>query len=97
MPTRRFEAGEILATPGGRAALEAAGHTAAEFLDRHFAGDWGTLSKDDKADNDAAIADGGRILSVYRLRSGETVWIITEARGDDGHRAATTLLRPDEY
>ena len=97
MPTRRFEAGEILATPGGLAALEAAGQNAAEFLDRHLAGDWGTVSKDDQAANDTAIADGGRILSAYRLRSGETVWIITEARGDDGRRAATTLLRPDEY
>jgi hypothetical protein len=28
---------------------------------------------------------------------GVKLWVITEAAGDDGHRAATTILPPDEY
>jgi hypothetical protein len=35
---------------------------------------------------------GERILSEYVLRSGEPLWIITEA-----DRSATTLLLPSEY
>ena len=95
--TPRFEPGEIRATPGSLQALEAAGQAATQLLARHLAGDWGTLSDADKAANDEALLDGGRILSAYLLSTGETIWVITEALGDDGQREATTLLRPDEY
>lgn len=95
--TPRFEPGEIRATPGSLHTLQVAGQTAEQLLARHLAGDWGTLCESDKAANDAALTDGGRILSAYVLTSGETVWILTEALGDDGRREATTLLRPDEY
>jgi hypothetical protein len=68
-----------------------------QLLARHVAGDWGDLSDEDKRLNDEALIDGSRLLSAYTLRSGVRVWVITEAVGDDGHRAATTLLLPDEY
>ena len=42
--------------------------------------------------NDEAVQNGSRLLSSYRLRSGETIWIITEA-----DRSASTLLLPSEY
>jgi hypothetical protein len=65
----------------------------AQLLARHRRGDWGDLGEEDRAANDAAVVDGSRILSAYRLgEDGITVWIITEA-----HRAATTILLPDEY
>ncbi len=47
--------------------------------------------------NDLALVDGSRIMSAYKTLLGEKIWIITEATGDDGHRAATTILLPDEY
>ncbi len=47
--------------------------------------------------NDQAVKDGSRIMSVYRTRHGQKVWVITEAADDRGQRAATTILLPDEY
>lgn len=87
-----FSMGRIVSTPGALAALEAAGHTASEFLVRHALGDWGDLVDEDKAANDHALADDLRILSAYRLQDGERIWIITEA-----DRSVTTLLLPSEY
>ena len=93
----RFDVGRVLATPGALAALEASGQTPADFLDRHVQCDWGDVCKDDWAANDAALIDGGRILSAFKTLKGTKIWIITEATGDDGQREATTLLLPDEY
>lgn len=36
--------------------------------------------------------EGNRLLSAYKLRSGERIWGITEA-----DRSVTTLLLPDGY
>jgi hypothetical protein len=49
------------------------------------------------AANDEALKDGSRILSAYLTLKGKKLWVITEATDDDGHRAATTLLLPEEY
>ena len=47
---------------------------------------------------EAALKDGSRIFSAYNLpRTGERLWIITEAEGDDGNRASTCVLLPDDY
>ena len=54
------------------------------------------MSTADKSANDAAVLDGSRILSLYSLPAGK-VWIITEAKGDDGKRASTCLMLPEEY
>jgi hypothetical protein len=94
----RFSLGQIVATPGALQALEATGQTPDEFVRRHVECDWGTVCQEDKAANDEALNDGSRIISAYVLADGDTkVWIITEAKDDDGHRAATTVLLPDEY
>ena len=90
----KFELGRILATPG---ALEALGRPVIlALIARHASGDWGDLDEEDKAANEAALQNGGRIFSAYNT-NGVRVWIITEAVGEDGHRAATTALLPDEY
>jgi hypothetical protein len=47
--------------------------------------------------NDEALKDGSRILSAYLTLKDKRLWIITEAADDNGHRAATTLLLPEEY
>jgi hypothetical protein len=94
----RFQLGQIVATPGALRALEASGQTPDEFMRRHVEGDWGTVCQEDKAANDEALKDGSRIISAYVLADGDTkLWLITEAQDDDGRRAATTLLLPDEY
>ena len=73
------------------------GQSPAFFLDRHLAGDWGEVDAEDKRANDQALVSGERLLSAYRTLKGERIWVITEAVGDDGRRAASTILTPHEY
>ena len=93
----KFNLGRLLATPGALKAMEEAGHTPMEFVARHIRGDWGDLCDEDQQLNDQALIDGSRVLSAYKTRNGVKLWVITEAQDDSGHRAATTILRPDEY
>jgi hypothetical protein len=93
----KFSLGRIVATPGALEALTAAGQSADEFLARHACGEWGELDHEDCEANDAALIDGSRILSAYKTRKGECIWIITEAADDQGHRSSSTLLLPREY
>jgi hypothetical protein len=93
----RFSLGKILATPGALEAIEESGQAPDYFLDRHVRGDWGEVEKEDWQLNDQALQEGSRILSAYKTLKGAKIWIITEATDDNGDRAATTLLLPDEY
>src|SRR5208283_2778239 len=92
-----FSLGQVVATPGALRALQEAKQPPSDFLSRHIAGDWGEISEEDKRLNDLALVEGSRLLSAYRTSKGTKLWIITEAVDDDGKRAATTLLLPDEY
>ena len=87
-----FPLGQCVATPGALAALEEAGQSPADFLNRHVAGDWGEIDRDDKGLNEQALKEGARIFSVYQTSKGVKVWVITEA-----DRASTCVLLPDEY
>jgi hypothetical protein len=93
----KFSLGQIVATPAALEALEKAGQTPTEFLQRHARGDWGDVCDEDRRLNDEALGDGSRLLSAYRTSLGEKLWIITEAADDAGNRAATTVLLPSEY
>ncbi len=97
VPSAKFELGQQVATPAALKAVHGAGQSVLDMLARHAAGDWGDLGDEDRRLNDAALTDGGRLFSAYTLTTGEQVWVITEAVGDDGHRASTCLLLPDEY
>jgi hypothetical protein len=91
--TPLFPLGQIVATPGALAALGKAGQTPLEFLTRHVRGDWGELCEEDRKENQLSLEHGLRLLSSYRISSGDTkVWVITEA-----DRSATTILLPEEY
>jgi hypothetical protein len=61
-------------------------------IQRHQAGDWGNLTDDDRAANDSALVQGGRILSAYEAVNGTKFWLITEA-----DRSVTTILLPEDY
>jgi hypothetical protein len=87
-----FSLGMVVGTQGAVAALEAAGQSPQEFLDRHVRGDWGDVPEADKHENDFSLQHGFRILSSYTTRTGERIWVLTEA-----DRSATTILLPDEY
>lgn len=88
----RFPLGQLVATPGALAALDAANVAPILLIFRHGDGDWGELDDDDRRANDAALVDETRILSAYTLPTGVKLWIITEA-----DRSATTILLPSEY
>lgn len=87
-----FPLGQVVATPGALIALVRTNQEIVELLARHQHGDWGVVDSTDSGGNDAAVRDGDRILSVYRLPDATTLWIMTEA-----DRSSTTLLLPEEY
>lgn len=66
----------------------------------HLGGEWGSVDEHDKAANDRALQEGGRLLSAYPIDAtlpcrgwgDNTIWIITEA-----DRSVTTILLPQEY
>ena len=87
-----FPLGQIVATPGALEALEKAQQTPMEFLARHVRGDWGDVCDEDAEANEQSLKDGSRILSSYRTKLGEKLWIITEA-----DRSSTACLLPSEY
>jgi hypothetical protein len=97
MPNAKFPLGQLSATPGALQAIEESGQSPDFFLSRHIAGDWGDVGTEDWKLNDESLKDGSRILSAYRTLKGTKLWIITEATDDEGHRAATTFLLPEEY
>jgi hypothetical protein len=73
-------------------ALERAQQAPGEFIARHVSGDWGEVPEEDKTENEGSLLNGYRILSAYRTKLGERLWILTEA-----DRSVTTILLPEEY
>ena len=83
-----FSLGQVVATQGALAL----GIDLLRYLRRHAAGDWGDVSPDDAAENDAALTQGdGGFLSAYGTGD-ERFCIITEA-----DRSVTTVLLPEDY
>ena len=88
----KFSLGQCVATPGAQEALREARQSCLEFLSRHVRGDWGEVDSDDDAENELSLENGFRLLSAYRTKRGEKLWVITEA-----DRSVTTILLPEEY
>lgn len=87
-----FPLGQVVATPGALAALQAAKQLPLELLRRHQMGDWGDVPAEDKQENDLSVTHALRLLSAYTLSTGVKIWLLTE-----WDRSVTTLLLPDEY
>ncbi len=94
---KKFSLGQVVATPAALEAINEAGQTPDFFLDKHSQGDWGEVCGEDKLLNDLAVVSGERILSAYRTLLNVRIWIITEAADDQGNRAATTIILPEQY
>src|ERR1700753_2209552 len=90
--TARFPLGQVFLTPGAIEALNEAGQMPHEFLSRHALLEQGELSAEDHKENLFSVDKHLRIFSAYKTAQGVKLWVITEA-----DRAATTILRPDEY
>ncbi|TWU44914.1 hypothetical protein Q31b_00850 [Novipirellula aureliae] len=86
----KFPIGRLCATPGAEKTLE--DYELHEMVQRHASCDWGDCCEHDRQANNNALLTGARLFSVYRNRSGEKIWVITEA-----DRRSTTVLLPSEY
>jgi hypothetical protein len=102
MTTPLFTLGALVATPGALSVAEECTNPqsamrAILFLHHHGLWNATLMCEEDREYNNAAIENGGRILSVWELDVPDSphptpVWIITEA-----DRSVTTLLLPSEY
>jgi hypothetical protein len=45
---------------------------------RHICGDWGSVSDDDKRQNDLSVVAGLRLVSIYRLLDGARLIVTTK-------------------
>ncbi len=88
--TTRFPLGSVYMTPNAMGQLT--DDDVLRALARHGQCDWGDVGAEDKASNDAAFAQGARLLSVYLSAGGVRFWIITE-----WDRSGTTVLMPEDY
>jgi hypothetical protein len=87
-----FLLGDVVATPAALNALQSCNVTPAQLLQLHVSGNWGSVCEEDAPANDAAVHNGERILSSYRIGEYTRVWVITE-----WDCSVTTLLLPSEY
>ena len=82
-----FPLGRVVATPGALAL----GCDFRPYLAMHQRGYWGEVCQEDWQENQLAVSQGLRILSVY-VYQGSRFWILTEA-----DRSVTTVLLGSEY
>lgn len=73
-----FRPGRLLVASDALTALCANGIPVVSVLLRHVAGDWGTVSDDDRTQNDLSILAGLRLISLYRLPDQCRILVITE-------------------
>lgn len=80
-----FELGQVLATPGALELMHITDTSPLRLLARHVAGDWGDCHPDDVQTNNAAVRNGLRVMSVYRLPLIEAVVgnVLSDAAGAD--------------
>jgi len=86
----KFEAGQLGITPGAQDLIPMQEVQIA--LNRHVDCDWGDVCDEDRAQNEWALENEARLMSVYDSVAGERFWIITEA-----DRSSTTILLPSDY
>ena len=86
----KFRLGRLAITPGAQEQLSDE-EVAAAFR-RHAQGDWGEVDEHDAEQNEWALDNDARIMSVFKASDDTTFWVITEA-----DRSATTILLPEDY
>ncbi|CAE6886924.1 hypothetical protein R75471_02137 [Paraburkholderia domus] len=93
-PTRLkplFRPGRLLVASDALTALRENGIAVISVLLRHVAGDWGTVSDEDRQQNDLSISAGMRLISLYRLPDRTRILVITE-----WDRSSTTIEHLDD-
>jgi hypothetical protein len=87
-----FKLGNVVATRTFMDRVENPEELMRTTLSRHANGDWGDCCENDKLENDRALEDGERLMSVYRTEDDTKYWVITE-----WDRSVTTFLLPEDY
>ena len=87
-----FALGRLYLTPGAIEALEDAGQSPQDFINRHARLEQGELCDEDHRENLYSVTRPLRIFSAFKTGRGVKLWVITEA-----DRSATTILLPSEY
>jgi hypothetical protein len=86
-----FRPGRLLVASDALTALRVNGIPVVSVLFRHVAGDWGTVSEEDRQQNDLSILAGLRLISIYRLPDQSRILVITE-----WDRSSTTIQHLDD-
>ncbi len=90
MDEAKFPLGQTVITSAAMAAIPWPEVLAA--LGRHTAGDWGEVCDEDRQENERALREGSRLLSVYHSATDVKFYVITEH-----DRSVTTVLLPEDY
>ncbi|MDI1245922.1 MAG: hypothetical protein PSV24_11020 [Rhodoferax sp.] len=69
----------------------------ATYLRFHAHGVWGRLNATNRAKNDAAVLDGGPIVSSYAIKGSQGIFVITDAIDEDGIRLSTRIVLKSEH
>lgn len=75
-----FDLGYVVATGCAALALARAAIQPEELLDQHRTGSFGDVDEAQRQTNFKAIESGGRVRSIYTLRTGERLHVITKIR-----------------
>ena len=91
-----FDLGQLLTTPAAQKVLADAGLNSFWLVEQHRHGQWGDLVTADKAINDQALLNGGRLHSAYFVKN-VMLFVVTEAINEKtGQRDSTCVLLPSE-
>lgn len=92
----KFTPGPIEVTDAAAEAMRSNDEELVNLILRHVQGDWGSADRNDRRMNDATLkAKDGRLMSVYYLKDGARIWVITELDGEN--QATTKVLLPSDY
>jgi hypothetical protein len=73
----KFETGQVVVTPAASAALQSHGHSVADLLARHQAGDWGDVSDQLRDINARGLTEQFNLQSVYAVGDGQHIIVVT--------------------
>lgn len=92
-----FDLGMTVGTPAAIKLLDELQILPAKYFRHHAQGTWGRLNASDRAKNDAAIIDGGPIVSSYAIKGSQGIFVITDAINEDGIRLSTRIILKSEH
>jgi len=78
MAKRKFNPGQMVATIGVLELMRLKGFDLQGLMLRHIESDWGDVTEATRRENERALSEGGRLMSVYDVE-GQRVFVVTDA------------------